>query len=66
MEYTIKAFKPEMKVTYFVNNKPTEIGVVSSINDYYVFVKYYRNGILQPNAQATKPVDLKPGHYTIL
>jgi hypothetical protein len=65
MEFTIKAFRPEMKVTYFDFNGPKEHGIVSSINDYYVFVKYYRNGVLQGTAQATKPDDLKPGHITL-
>jgi len=62
MEYTIKVFKPDMKVTYFDFHGPKEIGIVSSVNDYYVFVKYYRNGILQNTAEATRPEDLRPGH----
>jgi len=65
MEFTIKAFKLGMKVTYFDFNGPKEHGIVSSINDKYVFVKYYRNGILQETAQATRPDDLKPGHITL-
>ncbi len=62
MEYGIKTFHPEMKVTYYDHTGPKEVGIVSSVNDYYVFVKYYRNGILQQTAQATKPDDLRPGH----
>lgn len=33
-------------------------GVVKSKNDYYVFVRYVRNGELQATAQATNPKDL--------
>jgi len=39
-------------------HKDCERGVVSSQNGVNVFVRYYRNGMLQHTAQATRPDDL--------
>lgn len=35
-----------------------EHGIVSSANEVNVFVRYYRNGVLQLTAQSTSPEDL--------
>lgn len=36
-----------------------ERGIVSSTNEKFVFVRYYRNGVLQTTAQATDTEDLR-------
>lgn len=61
----LKDFKPEMEVRYIprhaygdINHKDCENGIVSSIGKTVVFVKYYKNGILQDTAQATMPNQL--------
>jgi hypothetical protein len=41
-----------------VYTKTMEDGVVSSKNDEFIFVKYYRNGVLMETEQATYPRDL--------
>jgi hypothetical protein len=41
-----------------LNHPDSERGVVSSLNDTYVFVKYIRHGILQETSQATRYEDL--------
>jgi hypothetical protein len=63
-------FKPEQNVRfiprhliveYFESPTPTEFGdfgIVKSVTDKYVFVRYYRHGVLQHNAHATDPRDL--------
>lgn len=40
------------------NHKDCENGVVSSINEHFVFVKYIRNNMLNTTAAATKPENL--------
>lgn len=58
-------FKKDDKVKYIPrhakgdkNHIDCEEGIVSSINDAFVFVRYSRNGILQQTAQATNPDNL--------
>jgi hypothetical protein len=53
--------KPGDKVIYVpkhakgdINHPSAERGIISSFNDSFVFVKYYRNGDLQETAQATE------------
>jgi hypothetical protein len=42
-----------------ITHPDCEHGVVSSQNGESVFVRYYRNGMLQPGSQATYPTDLR-------
>lgn len=42
-----------------ITHPDCEHGIVSSQNGEYVFVRYYRNGVLQQTAQATTPTDLR-------
>ena len=65
---TVKDFVPGERVRYVPNHahgdlghKDVENGIVSSTNDFYVFVKYVRHGVLQETAAATKPEDLVKG-----
>ncbi len=70
-DHTIKDFQFDKKVIYVLyvpshyidefkkgKHKDCEKGIISSMNDKFVFVKYYRNGVLQNTAQATDPKDL--------
>jgi hypothetical protein len=41
-----------------VTHKDCEDGIVSSTNAKNVFVRYYRNGVLQETPQSTTPTDL--------
>ena len=46
---------------YFESEHPDwygDHGIVTSVNEKYVFVRYIRNGILQHTSQATDPRDL--------
>ena len=61
----IEEFEKGQYVTYIPlhakgdrNHKDCERGVVSSWNDEYIFVRYFRNGKLQYTAEATKIEDL--------
>ena len=45
------------------NHKDCENGIVSSINDRFVFVKYIRHGIVNTTAAATKPENLIKEHF---
>ena len=48
------------------SHEDCEHGVVSSQNGVSVFVRYYRNGVLQHTAQSTSPEDLRREHcYSI-
>jgi len=58
-------FKPGDKVIYIpgiahgdLQHEACERGVVSSTNAVNVFVRYYRNGVLQATAESTSPEDL--------
>jgi hypothetical protein len=66
--YSVKDFTPEEHVRYVPNHahgdpkhKDVEPGIVSSMNDKFVFVKYIKRGILQETAAATDPGDLIKG-----
>ncbi len=61
----MNTFKTGDKVRYipphangYFFHKDCEEGVVSSVDDHYVFVYYMRNGILQQTAAATNPKNL--------
>jgi hypothetical protein len=63
---TTADFKEGKNVVYIpphaqgdINHKDCEIGVVSSVNEKFVYVKYVRNSILQQTSQATNPKDLR-------
>ena len=65
MTHTAEDFVPGESVRYIpfhaggdIKHPDCENGVVSSQNGKYVFVKYWRNGMLQNTAQATQPEDL--------
>ncbi len=65
MTHTAEDFVPGESVRYIpfhadgdARHKDCENGVVSSQNGTNVFVKYYRNGLLQSTAQATSPETL--------
>lgn len=63
---TVKDFKPGMKVLYVpahakgnVRHPDCEWGIVSSVNDTFVFVRYARNsGGYRQQGIATRPEDL--------
>ena len=66
----ISDFKPGDKVTYYPAHtrynpmhKDTENGIVSSVTETAVFVKYIRNGILQSTAENTPIEYLIKGHH---
>lgn len=52
-------FTKDEKVTY---SETGEKGIVSSVNNKYVFVKFIKNGIMQSTAQACLPNQLTKGH----
>ena len=61
---TVKDFKKNDKVVYKSSYGKPEFGVVSSINEFYVFVKYHNphcsilTGDAPYTAQATRPEEL--------
>ena len=67
---TVEDFKSEIskQVTYVPEHangdryhKDSQKGIVSSVNNTYVFVKYIINGNIQETAQATSPRNLLKG-----
>lgn len=70
MAYTVKDFEKDECVTYVpthangdINHPDVENGIVSSVNEFYVFVKYIHNNIVNTTAAATKATDLVKGHH---
>ena len=62
----LEDIQPGMSVLYVpghahgdVKHPDCEHGIVSSKNDVNVFVRYYKNGMMQHVAQATSPGDLE-------
>jgi len=68
-ENTVNDFQPEDRVIYVPTHAieeyskhgkhpNVEYGFVKSVNEYFVFVNYFRHNMLQYTAEATNPKDL--------
>lgn len=60
-EHNVRYIPKHLIHEYFESENPREFGdygIVTSINEKFVFVRYFRDGILQHTAQSTDPRDL--------
>jgi len=56
--YIPKHIQKKDMTKFNFNSKGCEYGIISSVNDKFVFVRYVKNGIPQNTAQATNLDDL--------